>query len=78
MPIGQTRVLKREKGFCHDGMVLKRQQRCMAAVVWETAMNKPAVLVERKLWQPCAAIALAMTKYSIREYKYYFLLFLEI
>ncbi|MGE8455117.1 hypothetical protein [Pseudomonas putida] len=50
----------------------------MAAVVWETAMNKPAVLVERKLWLPCAAIAFAMTKYSMWEYKYYFLLFLEI
>ncbi|AFK72114.1 hypothetical protein YSA_09842 [Pseudomonas putida ND6] len=35
-------------------------------------------LRERKLWQPCAAIAFAMTKYSMREYKYYFLLFLEI
>jgi hypothetical protein len=65
-------------GFCHDGTVLKRQQHCMAAVVWETARNTPAVSVDRKLWQPCDAIAFAMNRYSTKEYKYYFLLFLEI
>ncbi|ANC80899.1 hypothetical protein KKK_07665 [Pseudomonas putida B6-2] len=41
----KPRVLKGETGFCHDSMVLRRQQRCMAAVVWETAKNTPAVFV---------------------------------